>query len=174
MSTNGDSRESLRARFENVRARVKRAAVRSNRSTEQITIVAISKTHPPEVLQYALDVGVTDLGENRVQEAESKIAQLVRQAARWHLVGHLQPNKARRAVRLLDILHSLASVSLAERLERICVEESRDEFPVLIQVDLAGEQTKSGVSEAELSAVVQTVRNCQRLRLNGLMTLPPF
>jgi pyridoxal phosphate enzyme (YggS family) len=117
---------------------------------------------------------VRDLGENRVQEAESKINELGRNRARWHLIGHLQANKARRAVTLFDVIHSVDSVSLARRLDRMCREEGRDELPVMIQVDLAGEETKSGVSENDLPELVYVVKETERLRLIGLMTLPPF
>ncbi|MBD0325243.1 MAG: YggS family pyridoxal phosphate-dependent enzyme, partial [Pyrinomonadaceae bacterium] len=118
--------------------------------------------------------GLRDLGENRVQEADAKIAAVGRNAARWHLIGHLQANKARRAVMLFDLIHSLDSISLARRLDRLCVEEGREELPVLIQVDLAREATKTGASEEELEELVAAVTQAERLRLRGLMTLPPF
>jgi pyridoxal phosphate enzyme (YggS family) len=174
MPVKGYGPESLRTRFENIRARVNSAAIKANRSPDEIRIIAISKTHPASVVRHALEAGVTDLGENRVQEAEVKIEQLGHDSARWHLVGHLQPNKARKAVRLFDTLHSLDSVPLAQRLERICIDEDRNELSVLIQVALANEQTKSGIKEDRLSALVETVSGCPHLRLVGLMTLPPF
>ena len=93
---------------------------------DDITLVAVSKTHPPEVLRAGIAAGVTDFGENRVQEAEGKIAELGRAAARWHLIGHLQSNKAARAVQLFDCIHSLDSADLAERLNRLCVEDSSE------------------------------------------------
>jgi pyridoxal phosphate enzyme (YggS family) len=114
-----------------------------------------------------------DFGENRVQEAEQKITAVGRDSARWHLIGHLQANKARRAVQLFDLIHSLDSIALAQRLDRLCQEEHRV-LPVLIQVDLAGEQTKSGVKEAELKELADVVRDSRNLSLRGLMTLPPF
>src|SRR5712691_3329564 len=131
--------QTLRERFANVRKRVETAARRCNRSTEEIALIAISKTHPAETLKAALSLGITDLGENRVQEAEGKILELGREAARWHLVGHLQANKVRRAVSLFDIIHSLDSTSLAQRLDRLCGEEGREELRVLVQIDLGGE-----------------------------------
>jgi pyridoxal phosphate enzyme (YggS family) len=166
--------EDLRARFEDVSARVTRAAIATRREPSQITLVGISKTHPASMLQDALQVGITDLGENRVQEAEAKIAELGRQAARWHLVGHLQPNKARKAVRLFDIVHSLDSTSLAHRLERMCEEENVEHLSMLIQVDLGREATKSGIPESGLAEMVQAFDHLTRLKLIGLMTLPPF
>ena len=166
--------EDLRARYEDVRSRIATRARQCGRAPEAITLVAVSKTHPVEILKKAIAVGITDLGESRVQEADAKIIELGRAATRWHLIGHLQSNKAHRAVMLFDIIHSLDSISLARRLDRFCEVEGRDELPVLIQVDLADEATKSGVPEAELVKLVEAVRNCSRLRLQGLMTVPPF
>ena len=164
----------LSERFEDVSNRIEACARQCNRSPTDITLVAISKTHPVETLRSALSLGLKDFGENRVQEAESKILELGRKAARWHLVGHLQENKARRAVKLFDIIHSLDSASLARRLDRLCAENGREELPVLIQVDLAGEETKAGVAEDALPELLATVKESQRLRLVGLMALPPF
>jgi pyridoxal phosphate enzyme (YggS family) len=166
--------EPLSERFEDVRKRVATAARRCNRLTIEITLIAISKTHPTETLRAALDLGMTDFGENRVQEAEQKIVELGREAARWHMVGHLQANKARRAVRLFDVIHSLDSVELAQRLEGLCAEEKREKLPVLVQIDLGGEATKTGVDPRELGDLVEAVHKCQRLKLIGLMTLPPY
>ena len=164
----------LQSRLDSVRARIAGCLHRSNRAPEEITLVAVSKTHPPERLQEAIAVGVTDLGENRVQEAGPKIAEVGRDAARWHLIGHLQTNKARKAVTLFDVIHSLDSVSLARRLEQACTDERREELRVLIQVDLAGEETKSGVAPETLLELVEVVKDCSRLKLAGLMLLPPF
>ncbi len=164
----------LRERFDRVREKIETVARRCGREPKEITLVAVSKTHPVSVVREALGVGVTDFGENRVQEAESKIPALANQAARWHLIGHLQANKARRVVRLFDVVHTLDSVCLAHRLESSCAEEDRAELPVLIQVDLAGEATKSGVPATALTELVGIVNQCSRLRFQGLMTLPPF
>jgi pyridoxal phosphate enzyme (YggS family) len=166
--------EGLAARLALVRRRIETSAERCGRAPEDVTLIAVSKTHPPEILQRAIAAGVLDLGENRVQEADAKITEVGRERARWHLIGHLQANKARRAVALFDVVHSLDSASLARRLDRLCAEASRAELPVLIQVDLAGEETKSGVVEDELPRMLEAVAACERLRLSGLMTLPPF
>jgi pyridoxal phosphate enzyme (YggS family) len=166
--------QTISERFENVRKRIYNAAHRSNRAAEDVRLIAISKTHPPPLLRMALEAGITDLGENRVQEAEGKIAEIGREAARWHLVGHLQANKARRAVELFDVIHSVDSAALVQRLERLCAETGRDELPVLVQVDLGGEQSKSGVDSASLPELLDAIKLCQSLRLIGLMTLPPF
>ena len=174
MSEKSSAFQTLGARFANVRARIGAAARRCNRSPEQVALIAISKTHPAEILRDGLNAGITDFGENRVQEAEGKIVELGRTAARWHLVGHLQTNKAGRAVRLFDCIHSLDSVDLAKRLDRLCVAEGREELPVLIQMDLGGEKTKTGVEPRQLPELLSALGKCQRLRLIGLMTLPPY
>jgi pyridoxal phosphate enzyme (YggS family) len=164
----------LGERFANVQARIGAAAARSKRSPQDVTLIAISKTHPAAIVRELIELGATDLGENRVQEAEEKIIQAGRTSARWHLVGHLQTNKARKALNLFDIIHSLDSVALAQRLQRLCVEQGREDLSVLIQVDLAREATKSGIVEDALPQLVQTLTQCDRLKLVGLMTLPPF
>ena len=164
----------MAVRLQVVRSRIEAAAKRSGRSPDEVTLVAVSKTHPTETLQQALSLGLKDLGENRVQEAEDKIVELGRDTARWHLIGHLQANKTRRAVKLFDAIHSVDSAALAQRLDRHCADEERASLPVLLQVDLAGEETKSGVTEKELELLAQAVGDCRRLQLKGLMTLPPF
>jgi pyridoxal phosphate enzyme (YggS family) len=166
--------QNLGERFANVRERIEAAALRSSRSADEITLIAISKTHPTSIIRAGLDLGIRDFGENRVQEAEGKIVELGRRAAQWHLVGHLQTNKARRAVKLFDYIHSLDSVDLTERLEALCLAEEREKLPVLIQVDLGGEETKTGVDPRGLPELLSAVEKCQRLRLIGLMTLPPY
>ena len=164
----------LRNRLAAVRRKIEASARSCGREPEQITLVAVSKTHTVEIVREAIAADVTDLGENRVQEAEGKIPDVGRHAARWHLIGHLQSNKARRAVQLFDVIHSLDSVALAARLDRMCTEENRKALPVLIQIDLGNEKTKSGVTENELPVLVKAISECERLRLIGLMTLPPY
>ena len=145
----------LAERLTRVRAQIAAAAERSGRRSEEVTLIAISKTHPASVVSKLIELGATDIGENRVQEAEEKITEVGRDKARWHLVGHLQANKARRAVNLFDVIHSLDSIDLARRLDRLCVEEGREKLPVLIQVDLGHEETKSGIDETELEQLVE-------------------
>ena len=176
--TDVDLAKGLAARFEDVKARVAAATRNSGRRAEDVTLIAISKTHPASLIRELIDLGATDLGENRVQEAETKIPEVGQitagKTARWHLVGHLQANKARRALSLFDVIHSLDSVDLARRLARLCAEVGRESLPLLIQVDLGHEETKSGVDEKELPRLVETVQQLERLELIGLMTLPPF
>ena len=163
----------LKANYESILQRIADAASRSGRDPE-VKLVAVSKTHPASTIRAAIEAGCKIFGENKVQAAESKILEIERSAAEWHLIGHLQSNKARKAVQLFDVIHSLDSVELADRLERICVEEGRENLPVLVQVDLAGEETKSGISETDLPRLVERLKQCEKLRLVGLMVLPPF
>jgi pyridoxal phosphate enzyme (YggS family) len=157
-----------------VRERIARAAERASRPPADVTLVAVSKTHPTEAVRAAFAAGVRDFGENRVQEAEPKIAGTSDLAGvRWHLVGHLQSNKVRRAAALFGLVQSIDSVELAERLAR-AGEESGREVRGLVEVDLAGEATKYGLPEAELLPALQALRGRAGLRLEGLMLLPPL
>jgi pyridoxal phosphate enzyme (YggS family) len=165
---------SISSNLESIHARIAAAAARSGRDPAEIKLIAVSKTHPPEVIREAIASGASVFGENKVQEGEGKIAEIGHDGIEWHLIGHLQSNKARKAVQLFDVIHSVDSIDIAQRLERICTEEGRDELPVLIQVDLAGEETKSGIAESDLSSLVEYLRSCERLKLLGLMILPPF
>jgi pyridoxal phosphate enzyme (YggS family) len=164
----------LRANLGSIREQISKAAARAGRDPGDVKLVAVSKTHPASVISSAIGAGQSVFGENKVQEAEGKISEVGRDKAEWHLIGHLQSNKARRAVQLFDVIHSVDSVDIATRLERICVEEDRDELPVLVQVDLAGEKTKSGIGEKELPELVSYLRSCRRLKFIGLMILPPY
>ncbi len=164
----------LEFNLKGIRERIRQAALRSGRDPAAVKLVAVSKTHPASTVREAIDAGVTVFGENKVQEADPKIAEIGREDAKWHLIGHLQSNKARKAVQLFDVIESLDSVDLAKRLERICVEEGRSVLPVLVEVDLAREATKSGIAEVELPELVAVLQDCVCLRFDGLMVLPPF
>jgi len=164
----------LGERIKHISECIAAAVDRVGRSPNEIELVAVSKTHPAETLREAIDLGLSVFGENKVQEGESKITELGRDVAEWHLIGHLQSNKARRAVQLFDVIQSVDSLELAQRLERICAEEGRDELRVFIQVDIAGEATKSGVPIGDLSEIVDFLTSCKCLRLQGFMVLPPY
>ncbi|MFZ0749653.1 MAG: YggS family pyridoxal phosphate-dependent enzyme, partial [Pyrinomonadaceae bacterium] len=170
MSSVDSTEDGLRRRLLGIQMRIEAAAKRSGRPREAIKFIAVSKTHPADVLRAAIELGLTDLGENRVQEAEPKINKLGREAATWHLIGHLQSNKARRAVQLFDMIHSIDSVALVEKLDRACADLQREELPVLIQVDLGHETTKSGADETELPGLIGAVTSSERLKLTGFMT----
>ncbi len=164
----------LRENLAEVRGRIEQAAQKCGRNAGEIKLIAVSKTHPSEVLQSAIESGAKVFGENKVQEASGKITEIGREKAEWHLIGHLQGNKARKAVKLFDVIHTLDSIELAERLERICVEENRASLSVLAQVDLAGETTKNGIKETDLPELIEFLKTCERLQFNGLMIIPPY
>ncbi len=164
----------LRENLARVNRRIGQAAQKCGRNPNDIKLVAVSKTHPANVLQAAIAVGASVFGENKIQEAEEKIEVLGRENLDWHLIGHLQSNKARKAVKLFDVIHTLDSVELAERLERICIEENRASLSVLIEVDLAGEAMKNGVGERDLPQLIEFLKTCERVKLKGLMIVPPF
>jgi len=164
----------ISANLESVRNRIAAAATRAGRDPNEVKLIAVSKTHPAGILRKAIDAGAAIFGENKVQEAELKIAEIGRGRAEWHLIGHLQSNKARKAVQLFDVIHSIDSVELAARLERICKEEGRSELSVFAEIDLAGEDTKAGIAELDLPGLVDFLRGCEYLKFDGLMVLPPF
>ena len=159
-----------------VRERIARAAGRAGRQPEEITLVAVSKTFPPERVREAFAAGLRDFGENKVQEAEAKVAALAdlhAQGLRWHLVGHLQANKARKAAALFDQIHSLDEAGLGLRLEKAAAQLKKT-LPVLVQVDLAGEDTKFGMDVDHLFPALELLRGFKSVRVEGLMVMPPY
>ncbi len=166
--------ETLAEKFAKVKAEIAHAANKANRQPQEIKLVAVSKTHSAEKINEAIAAGANVFGENKVQEAEGKIEQIGREKAEWHLIGHLQSNKARKAVKLFDVIHTLDSCELAERLERICIEENRAELSVFAQVDLGRETTKNGIKEEDLPELIEFLKTCKHLKFDGLMTIPPY
>ena len=159
-----------------VRERVLRAAARAGRRRDEITLIAVSKTFPAAAVREAFAAGLRDFGENKVQEADGKLGSLPdlrAQGARFHLVGHLQGNKARRAVQLFDLIHSVDSLELGRRLAQQAAEATTIAH-VLVQVDLVGEVTKFGLDEAQLFPTLTALRAFKALRVMGLMILPPY
>jgi PLP dependent protein len=159
-----------------VRERIARAAGRAGRRPEEITLVAVSKTHPPERVREAFAAGLRDFGENKVQEAEGKaaaLADLRAQGLRWHLVGHLQANKARKAAALFDCIHSLDNAALGLRIEKAAAQNKKT-LPLLVQVDLAGEETKFGMDEQHLFPALEILRGLKSVQVEGLMVMPPL
>ncbi len=162
----------VRARAD-VLVRIAAAAARVGRDPASVTLVAVSKTHPPDRIQAAVDAGLADLGENRVQEAADKIPDV--RGARWHLVGPLQSNKARRAVELFASIQSVDSIDLARRLDRIAGEvRPGDRYPVLLQVNVADDPAKAGFAPATVEAGVGELLALANLRVDGLMTIGPL
>jgi PLP dependent protein len=161
----------LRTRLDEVRARIARAAGRVGRDPASIRLVAVSKTFPAEFVRAAAALGQIDFGENRVQEALPKMDQTADLPIRWHLVGHLQSNKAKKAGRF-DVIHSVDSAPLVPRLDE-AARAAQKTVDLLVQVDLAGETTKHGAQEDELAGVFESARAAAAVRFVGLMLLPP-
>ena len=162
----------IQANIREVQMRITRACERSHRSPGEITLVAITKGVEGPAIRAAFGSGIRNFGENRVQEGEGKIAQLadLKPAVTWHMVGHLQSNKAKTAVELFDIIHSVDSVRLADILYR----RTQKTLPVLLEVNISGEATKGGFSVAETEAAVKEIRQLPNLKVLGLMTVAPF
>ncbi len=161
---------SLRERLAQVRDRIDRAAVGASRDASTITLVAVTKVFPASVIRQAYEAGLRDFGENYVQEFETKapeVADLT--GARFHLIGHLQSNKSRRAVELFSVIQTVDSAKLARRLD-----EAARPLDVMIEVKISLEEAKSGADPAELPELIDAVRATRRLNLIGLMTMPPW
>jgi PLP dependent protein len=161
----------LRARLADVRSRIERAAGRAGRDPASIRLVAVSKTFPADYVRALADAGQIDFGENKVQEALQKMDRLPDSALRWHLLGHLQSNKAKKAVRF-DVVHSIDSTGLIEKLDEAAYAAGR-RLDMLVQVDLAGEATKHGAREQGLAAIFAAAQAARAVRAVGLMLLPP-
>lgn len=162
----------INIRLERIRERIGEAARRAGRRSEDVTLVAVTKGFPAPIVEEALDVGIRHIGENRVQEAAAKIPRL-RDRATWHLVGHLQRNKAKRALELFDVIESVDSLALAHELQKRA-EQADSEVRVLVEVNTSGEATKYGVGPAGLRELLDEVVKLDRLRVEGLMTVGPI
>ena len=162
----------LRARLADVRERIARAAGRVGRDPSLVRLVAVSKTFGADDVRMAADAGQVDFGENKLQEAVPKMERTGDLPIRWHLIGHLQSNKAKKAGACFDVIHSVDSPSLGDRLEQAASAASR-RLELLVQVDLAFEPTKHGAREEALAPLFAAARLWRSARLVGLMLLPP-
>ncbi|MCP4716363.1 MAG: YggS family pyridoxal phosphate-dependent enzyme [Deltaproteobacteria bacterium] len=155
-----------------IQERVEAAARKSGRNPDDIKLVAVSKTKPPELVRQAIDAGAAILGENYIQEAREKIELLGREVA-WHFIGHLQSNKAKYAAGLFDLIHSVDSFRLAEALSKAAAKQNKTQA-ILIQVNTSGETTKSGAAAAETRALINEIAPLPHIAIKGLMTMPPW
>ena len=165
----------IRENFHNVCDKIEMAARRASRKPEEILLIGVSKTHPADAIREAHDAGLRHFGENRVQEWEGKLSALADLQATWHLIGHLQSNKAARAAKAFHSVDSVDDWALAQRLDRAQAEKGTGaKLRVLIEVHMSGEETKSGVSEADLFGLAERVMALTHLDFAGLMCIPPF
>ncbi len=172
----------LEVSLKSVQERIATAAARAGRDPAEIALIAVTKTQVPSTIQAAYDLGLRDFGENRVEEAEAKVGELPEDST-WHMIGHIQSRKARRVLSLFDIVHSVDSVKLARRLDRLSEEESR-RLPVLLECNVSGEESKYGfeascwkgdsAQRAELWAAVEEILRLRHLEVQGLMTMAPI
>lgn len=164
--------DKIAANLEKVRATIAEAERKSGRAAGSVELVAVTKTHSAEVVQVAVDAGQLLFGENRVQEAKAKIPELPSKL-RWHLIGHLQSNKARLALTLFEMIHGVDSIDLLQHLNRVA--EDLGVFPrVLLEVNVAGESSKFGFPPQQLLSEVESIVQIDRLQIEGLMTIPPL
>ena len=163
----------IATRLAAVRERIADAADRAGRSAGDVRLIAVSKTHPIDAVRAAADAGQLDFGENKVQEALQKIAQSTDTGLRWHLIGHLQSNKARKAAEAVHAIHAIDSVGLLKKVDQAATAAGRA-IDVLVQVDLALEETKFGAPEDAVPGIFAASADCRAARLTGLMLLPPL
>lgn len=161
----------LTDRFKHISSQISEAIAKARRAADSVTLVAVSKTHPPAALREALEAGVTTFGENRVQEARAKIP-LISDRARWHFIGHLQRNKVRQALPLFDLLHGVDSLEIARDIQRVAGELGLSAH-VLLEVNVAQESTKFGFRPKQLYSQLEELMRLDRLHIDGLMAIPP-
>ena len=163
----------MKQRLEQIRQRIRQAAESCNRDADSVRLVAVSKTIAADTVKEAIEAGVTTLGENYIQEARDKFKALVQYAVSWHFIGHLQSNKAKYAVRLFDLIHSVDSLKLARELDKQAAKVDKTQ-QILVQVNISAEDTKSGISADEAPRLIAEISRLKNLEVKGLMTMPPY
>lgn len=163
----------MQDRLERVQERIRQTAKACNRPESDIRLVAVSKTMPAEIVKEAIDIGMTDFGENYIQEAREKITTLSAHPVTWHYIGHLQSNKAKYAVRMFDLIHSVDSLKLAKELDKYAKKIDKVQA-ILIQVNVAKEDSKSGVYIEDTLRLVRETSKLENIAVKGLMTMPPY
>jgi pyridoxal phosphate enzyme (YggS family) len=163
----------LKKRLEKVQERIRQAAESCRRDADSVRLVAVSKTIPAGTVKAAIEAGVAILGENYMQEAREKFNTLVQYPVSWHFIGHLQSNKAKYAVRLFDLIHSVDSFKLARELDKQAKKVDKIQ-QILVQVNISAENTKAGTSADEAPGLISEISQLENLSIRGLMTMPPY
>lgn len=164
---------SISSRVADVRDRIAAACARAGRNPADVTIIAVTKTHPESAVTAVREAGILDVGENRVQEMDAKVGVVGKLDLRWHLIGHLQTNKVKRAIELADVIHSLDSVRLAERVSLEAMDKGVT-VEALVQVNVAEEDSKGGIAPASALDDIAEICSLPGLRITGLMSIAPF
>ena len=165
--------QEFKQKLEKIKSEIKKAAMAGNRDPQSVRLVGVSKTKPAHSVKQAIAAGVTTLGENYIQEASKKIQDLSSYPASWHFIGHLQRNKAKDAVRLFDLIHSVDSLKLARELNKQAKKNNKIQN-ILVQVNIGDQLSKSGVHPQKCLNLIQEISLLQNLSVRGFMTMPPF
>jgi len=162
----------LAENLEEIEQRIHAACARAGRTRESVLLLAVSKTHPPETISEAVNLGLTNFGENKVQEAKAKIPNAPGKA-RWHFIGHLQSNKCRDAVELFEMIQGVDSLAIAQEINKRAEQASKT-MPILLEINVAGEGSKFGYNPEQMLAELKTLNALPRLEIHGLMAIPPY
>jgi len=168
-----DKKEEIHRNICSLLRRIADAAMQCGRDPEEVQLVAVGKTQPIEHIRHAIDAGAPIVGENYIQEAREKFDALVHMGIPWHFIGHLQSNKAKHAVRMFELIHSVDTLKLAGELDKQARKAGKIQ-PILLQVNISGEPTKSGIDEQQCLELVGNILPLENLQLQGLMTMPAF
>ncbi|MDD6734723.1 MAG: YggS family pyridoxal phosphate-dependent enzyme [Clostridiales bacterium] len=160
----------IKENLEDVKKRIAAAAEKSGRTADDVTLIAVTKTHPVEMINEAISLGVTDIGENKVQEIMEKYDR-VTPGVRWHLIGHLQTNKVKYIIDKVYMIHSVDSVKLMDEIERQAEKRGIDFMRILIQVNITGEETKFGIDSSQLDEMLRHAQTLKHVKVCGLMTI---
>ncbi|MCR4719574.1 MAG: YggS family pyridoxal phosphate-dependent enzyme [Firmicutes bacterium] len=162
----------IKRNLEEVKSKIRVAAKKSGRDGKDITLIAVTKTHPAEMINEAIELGVTDIGENKVQEILEKYEK-VKKGVRWHLIGHLQTNKVKYIIDKVYMIHSVDSIKLMDEIERQAEKHGVNQVKILIQVNISGEETKFGTDLAGLDEMISYAKKLKHVKVCGLMTILP-
>lgn len=163
----------MKENIQKIRDRIKRAAKACGRDPESVTLVAVTKTKGIETVETAIDLGIDIVGENYIQEAREKFNALYEKPVQWHFIGHLQSNKAKYAVRMFDLIHSVDSVKLAKEINKQAKKHDKIQ-KILVQVNISEEASKSGTTKKDTLEIIETISQMEHISIQGLMTMPPF
>ena len=164
--------ETIKNNLEIINKKIKKAALKVNRNPEEIKLVTVTKTATTEQIEEAINAGIKIIGENRVQDAKKKY-QIITAEVEWHLIGHLQTNKAKYAVEIFNCIHSVDSIKLAQEIDKRSLQFGKI-MDVLVEVNVSGEETKYGIKSEEVETFLEEISEFPRIRIRGLMTIAPI